>query len=103
MIIGWGSTYNIISEALRNLKEKRIAFLHFCQVYPLHPLINQYLNKSKFTIVIENNVTGQFSDLIQSEVCRKIDYRILKYDGLPFAVEEIETEIKTILKKEEML
>jgi 2-oxoglutarate ferredoxin oxidoreductase subunit alpha len=103
LIIGWGSTYNIIAEALRNLKEYRVAFLHFGQVFPLHPIINQYLNKAKFTIVIENNVEGQFCNLIQREICYKIDYKVLKHDGLPFAVEEIESEIKDILKKEEML
>ena len=103
LIVGWGSTYNIIFEALENLKENKLSFLHFRQVYPLHPLIKQYLAKAKFTIVIENNVTGQFSNLIQREFCKKVDYRVLKYDGLPFAVEEIETEIRDILKKEEIL
>lgn len=103
LIIGWGSTFNIISEALENLKKKKVAFLHFKQVYPLHSIIEEYFAKAKFTVVIENNVTGQFSNLIQREICQKVDYRILKYDGLPFAVEEIETEIITILKKEGIL
>ncbi len=99
LIIGWGSTFNIIAEALEYLSEEKLAFLHFKQIYPLHPSISRYISDAEFSIVIENNVTGQFSNLIQQEICKKIDYRILKYDGLPFAVEEVETEIRKILER----
>jgi 2-oxoglutarate ferredoxin oxidoreductase subunit alpha len=97
LIIGWGSTCNIISEALEYLKGEQLAFLHFKQIYPLNPIIKKYLAAAEFSIVVENNVTGQFSNLIQQETCTKIDYRVLKYNGLPFAVEEVVTEIKEIL------
>ena len=100
LIIGWGSTYTMIVDALEELGKEKLAFMHFKQIYPLDPIINEYLEKAEFSIVIENNVTGQFADLIQKETCTKIDYRILKYDGLPFSVEELETEIKKILEKE---
>ena len=99
LIVGWGSTCNIISEALEKLKDERLAYLHFKQIYPLHPIIEKYLTDAEFTIVVENNVTGQFSNLIQQEICTKIDYRVLKYNGLPFSVEEIVTEIKEILNR----
>ena len=36
LIIGWGSTYGIIKEALDNLNREDTAFLYFKQVYPLH-------------------------------------------------------------------
>ena len=99
LVIGWGSNFNVIAEALKNLIGEKLAFLHFKQIYPLHPMIKKYIEQSEFSIVIENNVAGQFSNLIQQEICRKIDYKILKYDGLPFAVEEIETEIRKILQR----
>ena len=37
LVIGWGSTYGAIKEALDNLKNDKISFLYFKQVYPLHP------------------------------------------------------------------
>ena len=99
LVIGWGSTFSIIAEAVKNLKDEQLGFLHFKQIYPLHPIIEEYISKADFTVVIENNVTGQFSNLIQQEICKKIDYRILKYNGLPFAVEEVETRIKEIIER----
>ncbi|GAH87231.1 unnamed protein product, partial [marine sediment metagenome] len=35
LIVSWGSTYYIVKEALENLKDNRVSFLHFKQVYPL--------------------------------------------------------------------
>ena len=99
LIIGWGSTHSIIEEALEYLQDEQLAYLHFNQIYPLHPIIKSYIQDAEFTIVIENNVTGQFSDLIQQEICVKIDHRVLKYNGLPFAVEEVVTEVKEILNR----
>jgi 2-oxoglutarate ferredoxin oxidoreductase subunit alpha len=54
LIIGWGSTYQAIREALGNLGTKDVAFLHFNQVYPLHPNTIPYLQKAKKRVIIEN-------------------------------------------------
>ena len=99
LIIAWGSTFNIVAEALEEINDESLAYLHFKQIYPLDPTIKSYIKDADFTIVIENNVTGQFSNLIQQEICEKIDYRVLKYDGLPFSVEEIITEVRKILNR----
>ncbi|GAG17451.1 unnamed protein product, partial [marine sediment metagenome] len=37
LIIGWGSTYHIIKEAIEKINRKNISFLHFRQLYPIHP------------------------------------------------------------------
>ncbi len=47
LIVGWGSNYGVIKEALANLKSKDTAFLHYSQVHPLHPLAKEYLSKQK--------------------------------------------------------
>jgi 2-oxoglutarate ferredoxin oxidoreductase subunit alpha len=101
LVIGWGSTYYGISEALKRLDKKDIAFLHYKQVYPLHPDTEKYLKKAEKTIMIENNATGQFAKLIKMETGIQIDYLILKYNGLPFSVEELEKKIRKIGKKED--
>jgi 2-oxoglutarate ferredoxin oxidoreductase subunit alpha len=100
LVIGWGSTYYSIQEALEILDKKDISFLHYRQVYPLHSDTIKYLKNAEKTIMVENNATGQFARLIKMETGIQIDYPILKYNGLPFGVEEIVKRIKGILKKE---
>ena len=99
LVIGWGSTYYGISEALKRLDSKDISFLHFKQVYPLSPDTRKYIEKARKTIVVENNATGQFARLIKMETGIRIDKSILKYNGLPFGVEEIVTRLKEIEKR----
>jgi 2-oxoglutarate ferredoxin oxidoreductase subunit alpha len=48
-------------------------------------------------VVIENNAVSQFSGLIKLHTGFDIDRKILKYNGLPFSVEEIEESLKNIL------
>ena len=60
LIVGWGSTYNIIKEALTRINKKNISFLHFKQLYPLHSDTLKYLKKAEKTIIVENNATSQF-------------------------------------------
>jgi 2-oxoglutarate ferredoxin oxidoreductase subunit alpha len=99
LVIGWGSTYHIIDEAIRKVSEKRdgIAFLHFKQVYPLHPSTSDYLRKAEKTIIIENNPTSQFGKLIKLETGTQIDEAVLKYSGYPFSVEEIMDHLNKLI------
>jgi 2-oxoglutarate ferredoxin oxidoreductase subunit alpha len=99
LIIGWGSTYHIIREALKKMNRKNISFLHFSQIYPLHPDTKKYLKKAQCTIMIENNATSQFSKLIKLHTGHEINYKILQYNGLPFSVEAIEQQIEKILQR----
>jgi 2-oxoglutarate ferredoxin oxidoreductase subunit alpha len=101
LVIGWGSTYYGVKEALKRLDGENIAFLHYKQVYPLHSDTLKYIEKADRTIVVENNATGQFAKLIKMETGMQVDGSILKYNGLPFGVEEIVRELKEVLKKED--
>jgi len=97
LIIGWGSTYHAIREALKKLNRDEVAFLHFKQVYPLHSNTVDYLKKAKKKVIVENNGTGQFGQLIRMQTGFDMDRKILKYNGLPFSVEELEDQLKSIL------
>jgi len=97
LIVGWGSTYEAIKEALGRLGTKDVAFLHFKQVYPLHPEAIAYFKKAKKTVLVENNGTAQFGQLIRLQTGFDMDHKILKYNGLPFSVEELEERLKSIL------
>ncbi|GIU69460.1 MAG: hypothetical protein KatS3mg002_0696 [Candidatus Woesearchaeota archaeon] len=97
LIISWGSTYGTVKEAVETIistgiKREKISYLHYSQVYPLHPKTEQYLKKARKIIVIENNSTGQFANLIKKETGIKVE-KILKYNGLPFSVEELVEKI----------
>ena len=68
--------------------------LHFAQVYPVVAEAKQMLARKR-VVVLENNATGQFADVLERELGITVDRRILKYDGNPFAVEEVITHIKS--------
>ncbi len=89
LLVGWGSTFHVIEEAMESSMRKDVAHLHFPQVYPLPPQARQYLKEAEKVVVIENNATGQFGSLLKIHADRGPDHRILKYDGSPFTVEEL--------------
>ncbi len=89
LILGWGSTYHTIREAIDEAGLKQTAHLHFPQVCPLWPGLASYLDRAGRVVVVENNATGQFGRLITMTTGRKIDGKILKYDGRPFSLEEM--------------
>ncbi|HNR43719.1 MAG TPA: 2-oxoacid:acceptor oxidoreductase subunit alpha [Methanofastidiosum sp.] len=99
LLIGWGSTRNIVEESLKQLREPKLGFLYFKQVYPLPREIMGYLINAKKVIAIENNASGQFANLIKLETGFEIKNKILKYDGRPFSVEEVTRRIKDILEE----
>ncbi len=89
LVTGWGTTYSVIKEALEEINRKDIAFLHFKQVYPLSKDNVEYFRKAKKTAVIENNATAQFGKVVKLELDVKIDEQFLKFNGMPFSVEEV--------------
>lgn len=94
LFVSWGSTSLILKEALENLESDRVALLHFSQLYPLPKSSEKYLKNAKKLILVEQNVTGQFADLIKQTYGINTSNRILKYDGFPFSVEELTKKIK---------
>lgn len=102
LITGWGSTYNVVREALQELGREDISFLHFTQVYPLYEGTRDYLQKAQINLIIENNATSQFGKLIKLYTGVDIEAKILKYNGLAFSVEEVAAEIQKILSKEKI-
>lgn len=89
LVVTWGSTFTIAREALAALERRDTALLHFPWLYPFPIGAVKTLRGAKRVIVAENNMTGQFADLIERETNLPISSRILKYDGRPFSVEEL--------------
>ena len=97
LVLGWGSSFHAIKEALEVIGRNDIALLHFNQVFPLPDKLSDYLEKAEKTLLIEGNATGQFGKLIKLNTGREIDEKFLKYNGLAFSVEEIIEKIQTWL------
>lgn len=87
-LIGWGSSYGPLAEAveLLNSRGQSVNLVHYNYVYPF-PVSKTHdiLRKSKKIICVEGNATGQFARLFESETDIKITERILRYDGKPFS------------------
>jgi 2-oxoglutarate ferredoxin oxidoreductase subunit alpha len=49
--------------------------------------------------IIENNATAQFGNLLKLYTGIDCEEKILKYNGLPFSVEEVKDKIEEIIKK----
>ncbi|MDD3081890.1 MAG: 2-oxoacid:acceptor oxidoreductase subunit alpha [Desulfobacterales bacterium] len=100
LVICWGSTLEPLREAVTRLERPDLAILHFPQVYPVAPQARDLLAKARRLILVEGNSTGQFGKLLQMELGAAWAFRILKYEGLPFAVEELQAELAERLHKE---
>ena len=99
-VISWGSTKGPIREALKLLSEQGIA-VNFLQIVYLHPFpkrkVEEMLAKAKKTIVIEQNKTSQLAGLLRERLLRKVDHKILKYDGRAFNPGFLAERIKEVL------
>jgi len=100
-LVGWGSTEGVIREALEKLKEEEGIIANHLQIkwiIPLHvKAILSILSKSKKTIIVENNYSGQFARYLRSETGIDADGHIRKYDGEPFMPHHIVDGVKKIL------
>lgn len=100
LIIGWGSTYGAIKEAVENLVDEGLSVgaLIFGDIWPLPTQRLLELSKNAKKIIdIEQNATGQLEKLIRQEVLIKATHKILKYDGRPFSSDEIYDKLKEVL------
>ncbi len=86
-LIGWGSTYGVIKEAVAQLEIEGITANHLPikWIVPFHsPAVIEIVSGAKRTIIVENNHSGQFYRYLRSETGLDIDGHIRKYDGEPF-------------------
>lgn len=94
LLIGWGSTYGPIKEAIKILNSgkdnDKYAALLFGDVYPLPT--KKLLDRSKTAkniINVEQNATGQLAGLIREYTGIECTSSILKYDGRQISADEI--------------
>ncbi|HWQ78314.1 MAG TPA: 2-oxoacid:acceptor oxidoreductase subunit alpha [Anaerovoracaceae bacterium] len=94
LLLGWGSMYGPLEEAVRLLNRKagknRYSALVFGDLWPLpQRLLKQTATSARFIVNVEQNYMGQLALLIREVTGIKTDASILKYDGRQLSGEEI--------------
>src|SRR5580658_8156148 len=90
--VAWGSTIGAIRDAMvvLNGQGKKTNLLHFPTVYPLDAdRVRTEFAKTKRTLLVEANYSGQFGHLLRAETGIYLSDRLLKYDGEPFYPHEV--------------
>ena len=85
-LVGWGSTYGVLKEAVALLKEAGVTAnqLSIKWLVPFHgEEVAKIFTSAKRTIMVENNYSGQFARYLRSETGLSADGHIRKYDGEP--------------------
>ena len=99
-LVGWGSTWGVLSEAVEQLNREGITTNHL-QIKFLVPFhvteVSAILGKSRRIIVVENNQSGQFARHLRAETGIAAHGHIRKYDGEPFEPKHIVAAVKEIL------
>ena len=97
LILGWGSTFGGITQAVNRLNSKgvKVASAHFTHVNPFPDNTAEVLSQFKNIIVPELN-TGQLSKLLRARYL--VDtVGINKVEGLPFTAQELEEKIESLI------
>jgi 2-oxoglutarate ferredoxin oxidoreductase subunit alpha len=96
-LIGWGSTYGALKEAVDILQGDGLD-VNLLQLNELWPFpieaVTDALDGVRKSFVVENNATGQLARLIRAETGRKATGSILKFDGRPLTPTLIVSELK---------
>lgn len=96
VLVGWGSTYGVLREVVDRLDGKA-RMVHFHDLWPFPADAAAEALKGGKIVVVENNYTGQFARLLQSETCIKVDRQLSRYDGRAFSPEDILADLKEVL------
>ena len=98
LVVGWGSTYGAIEEAVSrlNLADRAVGHLHLRQLSPLPPNLGAILARFAHVAVAELN-SGQLVRLIRSEFLVNAQ-SINQVNGLPFKVSDLESALRDCLE-----
>ena len=89
-VVGWGSTYGPIHQAVKRLRARggRVAHIHLRHIWPLPANLGDLLRGYEHILVPEMN-TGQLKTLLRDQLL--VDARPLnKVSGQPFTIAELE-------------
>ena len=94
-LVCWGSNKGVCIEAAENF-ELRVIYPVALSPFPVRQFRDS-LNGVQKLICVENNATAQLASLINRHGFN-VDEKILKYDGRPFSLDELEERLKDVVK-----
>lgn len=95
ILVGWGSTYGVLREVVDRL-DGEARMVHFRDLWPFPVEGAADALQGGKVVSVENNYTGQFKRLLQSETCLEVDHVITRYDGRPFSPEGVIAGLKEV-------
>ncbi|WKY46174.1 2-oxoacid:acceptor oxidoreductase subunit alpha [Eubacteriaceae bacterium ES2] len=96
LLLGWGSMYGSIVDALDilNSREEKYGALVFGDVFPLpESKLKAVANQALTIINVEQNYNGQLAELIREKTGINCSASVLKYDGRQFTGQEIADQV----------
>lgn len=94
-IVSWGSNKGAILDALEMFGNANYLHITWMSPFP-DKQVKEILNKAKYLLGIEGNLTAQLMGLIREQTGIEILDRMLKSDGRPFGACEIVSKLKEI-------
>ena len=98
LIVGWGSSKGVMLDYLDTPgqgNEVKVGYLHYEYIYPMRSeLLMKHYDRGVKIVAVEQNQSGQLAKLISAEVGITVDDSILKYDGRPLYLGEVQSYVK---------
>ena len=97
LLIGWGSSYGPLQEAVDILRGsgRDTALLHLNNLWPFPAgAVKKAIDSAKRSFIVESNATGQLARLVRAETGREVDGMVLRYDGRPLTPAYIVEAVK---------
>jgi 2-oxoglutarate ferredoxin oxidoreductase subunit alpha len=96
LLVGWGSTYGPIHDAVKRARRagEKIAAIHLRHLHPLPIGLDKIFARFKRVVVVEMNDQGiygfgQLATILRASLCEPKIESVTKTDGLTFRVREI--------------
>jgi 2-oxoglutarate ferredoxin oxidoreductase subunit alpha len=100
-LVGFGSTWGVLTEAAERLNSEGVTTNHL-QIKYVMPFqaraVTHALGHARRIIIVEHNQSGQFARLLRAETGIAANGHIRKYDGEPFEPKHIVAAVKDILE-----
>ncbi|MGQ4916081.1 MAG: 2-oxoacid:ferredoxin oxidoreductase subunit alpha [Candidatus Asgardarchaeia archaeon] len=100
LIVGWGSVKGVVLDAISNMKDRDISYLHL-RIFSPFPkdYVKKLLTKSEMVIAIEHSYEAQIAKLIELFTGYEIKHSIVKYTGRPIYEHEVVNALRKILSE----
>lgn len=99
LILGWGSTVGILTQAVETAREQGMSLsrMHLTHIWPFPRGLDEIFGKFKAILVPEMNM-GQLTRVLRSEMPQHNYIPYTKVTGQPFLTTEVVGKIKSVLE-----